>query len=119
MNLIDGSVIEQLVLQIGPQNMRTVVSKVEQDVPVQWQKLVQSCREFDSEHTERQLHSLASMFRSVGLIQIGDALASLEQNLRSGESIDIASINALEVVKLKSMGALTMHMEQELQLAPL
>lgn len=111
--VVDTDVLENLVLHIGAANMRIVVAKVQREVPVLWQELIESSRDRDNEATERHLHVLATVFRSVGLIKIADALVGIEMKLRVGESVDPVWISGLEEVKHVSMEALSLQLERE------
>ena len=104
--LLDQAVLEELKLQIGPDNLKTVLTKVLAEAAQRWQDLIIAERNDDHESIQRHVHSLSSIFRSVGLMHAGDALASIEVQLRAGAKLDVGWIEGLEKAKTNSLEAL-------------
>ena len=116
-DLVDEGVIRELVGQIGVSNLGIVLLKVQREVPTLWDQLVRANQNSDSGNTQRHVHSLASVFRSVGLLHVGDALAGIETKLRQGEEMNPDWISKLERYKEDSLQALSSYMRRELQTA--
>lgn len=114
-DLVDEGVMRELTRQIGVSNLGIVILKVQREVPGLWDQLVRAHQNFDNGSTHRHVHSLASVFRSVGLLHIGDALASIETRLRQGEEMNPDWIAKLERSKEDSLQALSVYMDRELQ----
>ena len=113
-DLVDKGVIRELVGQIGLSNLDILLLKVQHEVPTLWDQMVRANQDSDSSNTQRYVHSLASVFRSVGLLQVGDALAGIETKLRQGEEMNPDWISKLERYKEDSLQALSSYMKKEL-----
>ena len=110
--LVTQSVIDELIRQIGRDNLRIVISKVRTEATQRWDELVTADKQGDKDATKRHVHSLASIFRSVGLMPAGDALGAIETKLRAGEEVPPGWLNELEKLKTDSIIALTEQMEE-------
>lgn len=105
--LVTESVIEELIQQIGRDNLQIVINKVRTEATQRWNELVTADKQGDKDAIQRHVHSLASIFRSVGLMPAGDALGAIETKLRAGEEVLPGWLNELETLKTKSIIALT------------
>jgi two-component system, sensor histidine kinase len=105
-DLVDQAVLEELKRQIGPDNLRTVLSKVLAEAAQRWEELVSADNSGDKAAIQRHVHSLSSIFRSVGLLPAGEAFAAIEVQLRAGAEIDVEWIEGLEQIKTNSLQAL-------------
>ena len=110
--LVTQSVIDKLILQIGHDNLRIVISKVRTEATQRWDELVTAEKQGDKDAIKRHLHSLASIFRSVGLMPVGDALGAIETKLRAEEKVPQGWLNALEKLKTDSIIALAELIEE-------
>jgi len=110
--LVTESVIDELIRQIGRDNLRIVIDKVRTEANQRWDELVVTDKQGDKGATQRHAHSLASIFRSVGLMPAGDALGAIETKLRAGEEVPPGWLNELEKLKTDSIIALTERMEK-------
>lgn len=104
--LADPAVLEDLVRQIGRDNLAIVIDKVRAEAALRWGELVAADKAADAAALQRHVHSLASIFRSVGLIRAGDALKEIEITLRGGERPASGWIEALEPLQSDSLRAL-------------
>jgi len=111
--LVTQSVINELIRQIGPDNLQIVISKVRTEATQRWDELVTANKQGDKDAIKRHVHSLASIFRSVGLMPAGDAVGAIETKLRAGEEVPPGWLNALEKLKTDSIIALTQRMEEQ------
>lgn len=114
--LLNVNVIQDLIAQIGRPNLDIVVAKMERDVAVLWEKLLCASRDADSQRAEQHAHTLASLFRTMGLLPVGDSLAEIEMKLRGGEKLDPGWPDQLELSKRQSLEALQGHIRRDLQL---
>lgn len=108
---IEMDVIRELAAQIGESNLGILVAKVQKDVPILWQQLTDATHCNDQRTILRSIHTLSSIFRSVGLLAIGDTLAGVESKLRMGAELDPQWLGELEPVKYESMQALELFWE--------
>ncbi len=105
--LLHLSVLEELEQQIGRGNLATVVDKVLTEADQRWDELVAAESAGDRATVQRHVHSLASIFRSVGLLEAGDALAAIEISLRAGEELAgdwLATQERLKSTSLRALG---------------
>lgn len=116
--LVTESVIEELIRQIGRDNLLIVISKVRTEATQRWSELVTADKQSNKDAIKRHVHSLASIFRSVGLMPAGDALGAIETKLRAGEEVPPGWLNALEKLKTDSIIALTQRMEEQSASSP-
>ena len=105
-DLFDSDVFEELKRQIGVDNMETVLAKVAAEASQRWTDLVAADACDDEAGVQRNVHSLSSIFRSVGLMQVGDKLASIEGKLRTGEKVEDGWLESLAIIKTESLKAL-------------
>ena len=108
--LVDEAVLQDLIRQIGQDNLRTVIDKVQTEALQRWEELLEADSNGDIPVVQRHVHSLGSIFRSVGLIPGGDAFAAIESKLRAGEELAADWIPALASLKDDSMLALVRYM---------
>ena len=104
--LLDQAVLEELRRQIGPDNLETVLTKVLSEATRRWEDLIIADSNDDHAAMQRHVHSLSSIFRSVGLMHAGDALAAIEVQLRAGAKLDVGWVEGLEKTKTGSLKAL-------------
>ena len=104
--LVDDAVLEDLIRQIGRDNLATVIDKVQVEAATRWDELVAAEKAGDAAALQRHVHSLASIFRSVGLMQAGDAFKEIEIAVRAGERPATGWLAALEPLKAASLCAL-------------
>jgi len=112
--LVSESVINELIRQIGRDNLQIVIGKVRTEASQRWNELLTADKQGDKDATQRHVHSLASIFRSVGLRPAGDALRAIETTLRAGEEVPPGWLRSLEKLKTDSIIALTEKMEEPL-----
>ena len=108
--LVDEAVLQDLIRQIGQDNLRTVIDKVQAEALQRWEELNEAAGNGDKATAQRHVHSLGSIFRSVGLIPAGDAFAAIESKLRAGEELEAGWIPALAPLKDDSVAALGRYM---------
>ena len=104
--LLDQAVLEGLRRQIGPDNLETVLRKVLSEATQRWEDLISAESNGDQAAMQRHVHSLSSIFRSVGLMHAGDALAAIEVKLRAGAKLNVGWVEGLEKAKTDSLNAL-------------
>jgi signal transduction histidine kinase/DNA-binding NarL/FixJ family response regulator len=110
--LVNQAVIDKLTGQIGYDNLLIVISKVRTEATQRWDELIAADKQGDNGATQRHVHSLASIFRSVGLMPIGDALRAIETQLRAGEEVPSGWIDVLERLKNNSIIALVEQIKE-------
>jgi signal transduction histidine kinase/CheY-like chemotaxis protein len=103
---LDQAVLEELRRQIGPDNLETVLRKVLSEATQRWEELISAESNGDDAAMQRLVHSLSSIFRSVGLMHAGDALAAIEVKLRAGGKLNVGWVEGLEKAKTDSLKAL-------------
>ena len=108
--LVDEAVLQDLIRQIGQDNLRTVVDKVQTEALQRWEELREAAGNGDMATAQRHVHSLGSIFRSVGLIPAGDAFAAIESKLRAGEGLEAGWVQNLAPLKDDSVVALGRYM---------
>lgn len=108
--LVDEAVLDELIRQIGQDNLRTVTKKVQTEALQRWEELCEADSEGDMATAQRHVHSLGSIFRSVGLIPAGDALDVIESKMRAGEELPVGWIPGLAPIKDQSLLALDRYM---------
>jgi len=108
--LVDQAVLEELKRQIGPDNLKIVLTKVLAEAAQRWEQLVSADSSGDKVAIQRHVHSLSSIFRSVGLMPAGEVLASIEVQLRAGAEVDVGWIEELEQMKTDSLQALSQQL---------
>lgn len=108
--LVDEAVLQDLIRQIGRDNLRTVVEKVQAEALQRWEELREAAGKGDMAAAQRHVHSLGSIFRSVGLIPAGDAFAAIESKLRASEELDAGWVQNLAPLKDDSVEALGQYM---------
>lgn len=108
--LVDEAVLQDLIRQIGQDNLRTVVDKVQAEALQRWEELREAAGNGDTATAQRHVHSLGSIFRSVGLIPAGDAFAAIESKLRAGEQLEAGWVQHLAPLKDDSVLALGSYM---------
>jgi hypothetical protein len=105
-DLLDLQVLQELTGQIGRDSVDLVVGKVKAEASERWQQLERAVAETDSDSVKLQVHSLASIFSSVGLRVIGTALSEIEADLRTGKSPDPGWLDEMRQLKCDSLVAL-------------
>jgi len=110
--LVDEAVLQDLIRQIGQDNLRTVIDKVQAEAVQRWGELHEASGNGDMAATRRHVHSLGSIFRSVGLTPAGDAFAAVESKLRAGEELAAGWLPALAPLKDDSLLALGRYMAE-------
>ncbi|MEH6580746.1 MAG: response regulator [Halioglobus sp.] len=110
---LDQAVLEELRRQIGPDNLQTVLTKVLSEAAQRWEDLTAAQSSDDYAAIQRHVHSLSSIFRSVGLMRAGDMLASIEVQLRAGAKLDVGWIEGLEKTKTDSLKALNQQLSTQ------
>ena len=108
--LLDQAVLDELRRQIGEDNLKTVLAKVLAEAGQRWDELVTAESSGDRPAFQRHVHSLSSIFGSVGLLPAADALAAIEVQLRGGAEIDVAWIADLKKMKSNSLQALNQQL---------
>jgi signal transduction histidine kinase/DNA-binding response OmpR family regulator len=109
-SLLDKAVLQDLTRQIGEDNLRIVVDKIQAEATQRWEELQHADRNADRPSVQRHVHSLGSIFRSVGLTTAGDDLTAIESILRSGDELPEDWIEALESPVKNSLSALARYM---------
>ena len=110
--LLDQAVLEELRREIGPDNLKIVLTKVLSEAAQRWEDLLIAVSNDNHAAIQRHVHSLSSIFRSVGLMQAGDKLASIEVKLRAGDKLEFGWIDGLEQTKTNSLKALNQLLTQ-------
>lgn len=105
-DLIDMAVIDDLVSQIGKDNLYEVIDKVRSESQTRWQELSEAISENDEDARRRHVHSLQSIFRSIGLTVLGESLAAIELRLRAGEQLEEGWMDTLEETRIASLQVL-------------
>jgi len=106
LKLVDQDVLLDLIEQIGRDNLQLVISKVQTESIQRWHELEIAEAEGDAAAVKRHVHSLASIFRSVGLLTVGDSLGAVEDCLRAGETPAPGWLKELVQLRVDSLGAL-------------
>lgn len=109
--LLDQVVLEELEKQIGTDNLKTVLTKVLTEAAQRWEKLLSGDSSGDKTAIQRHVHSLSSIFRSVGLMPAGDALGKIETELRAGNELVPGWLEEFDQIRAPSMTALTKILE--------
>ncbi|MFT5098231.1 MAG: signal transduction histidine kinase/DNA-binding NarL/FixJ family response regulator [Planctomycetaceae bacterium] len=112
--LVSQPVIDDLIAQIGHDNVRIVISKVRTEATQRWDELVAAEKQKDKKVILLHVHSLGSIFRSVGLMPAGDALRAIETQLRAGEEVPRGWMDALKTLKNRSIIALAAQIKETL-----
>ncbi|MEH6585721.1 MAG: response regulator [Halioglobus sp.] len=100
---LDNDVLEELKRQIGADNLEIVLGKVVAEASQRWTDLIIANDGGDAAGIQRNVHSLSSIFRSVGLMYVGDALAVIEGQLRTGKKVRDGWLQELEISKTESL----------------
>ncbi|MFT4519233.1 MAG: signal transduction histidine kinase/DNA-binding response OmpR family regulator [Halioglobus sp.] len=82
--LVDMAVLDDLLKQIGRDNLQIVIDKVQVEAAQRWNELEIAKAQSDAPAVRRHVHSLSSIFRSVGLMAAGNSLGEVEECLRAG-----------------------------------
>ena len=104
--LVDQNVLIDLIQQIGRDNLQLVIDKVQTESIQRWQELEIAELEGDTSAVKRHVHSLASIFRSVGLLPVGESLSAIEDTLRAGEKPPPGWLQELVQLRADSLDAL-------------
>lgn len=104
--LVDENVLTDLIKQIGSDNLQLVIDNVQTESIQRWQELEIAESEGDTAAVRRHVHSLASIFRSVGLFPVGDSLSAVEDTLRAGEAPAPGWLQELVQLRADSLDAL-------------
>ena len=111
--LLDQVVLLDLEKQIGRVNLHKVFTTVITEVAQRWEELLLAESSGDKSAMQRHVHSLSSIFRSVGLMPAGEACLSVELQLRAGVEIDAARIQGLEGVISRSLNVLDQQLSSK------
>ena len=84
---LDEEVLAQLRAQIGDDNMGVVLDQFGEEVNDRWGSLEAAFRTDDREQLIREVHTLSSTCRSLGLVDAGDNFQALEEDLRASDSM--------------------------------
>ncbi|NQX88372.1 MAG: response regulator [Halioglobus sp.] len=112
LQILDHSILDQLVSEIGCDNVRAVIAQVQTESESRWAELIAAERAGDKEARQRNVHSLASIYRSVGLTYVGDSLGKIELLVRADGELQTGWLEDIEKLKTESMRALTEHIEK-------
>lgn len=104
--LLDQVILDDLKREIGSDNLKLVLTKVLDEAAQRWEELICADNSGDELAIQRHVHSLSSIFRSVGLTTAGEAFASIEEQLRSGSSVNAGWIQQVEAIKIGSLKVL-------------
>ena len=110
--LVDEGILDNLAEQIGCDNLQVVIDKVQAESALRWNELIAADLAGDRVTTQRNVHSLASIFRSVGLISMGDGLGEIEIKLRAGNELLPGWLEEFDQLRRLSMTALTQRLEE-------
>ncbi|MEH6559203.1 MAG: response regulator [Oceanicoccus sp.] len=109
--VLDQAVLEELKIQIGQDNLKTVLTKVLTEATQRWEELIGAQSNGDKVVMQRHVHSLSSIFRSVGLMLAGNALAKIEIELRADNELESGWLAEFDKIRAPSMAALTETLE--------
>lgn len=104
--LIDHQVLYELLRQVGRDNVGLVISNVKKEASQRWLELEEAESMADTDTARLHVHSLASIFRSVGLLAFGESLAEIETCLRAGEVPRAGWLQELRQLRDESLFAL-------------
>jgi signal transduction histidine kinase/DNA-binding response OmpR family regulator len=104
--LIEPKVLLEMVKQIGRENVYLVVAKVKEEALQRWQQLEQAESAADTDALRLHVHSLRSIFSSVGLIAISELLVEIETALRAGGALGPRWLQDMQQLKTDSLVAL-------------
>jgi CheY-like chemotaxis protein len=106
MQLLDREVLGELKAQLGTQNFAIVIEKFREESAERRESMQVESEAGDEVAVAREAHTLASSFRSFGLLVAGDALIKLEQDLKSGKRKDFQfACDDIQVLLSKSLEA--------------
>jgi CheY-like chemotaxis protein len=104
--LIDPNMLLEMVKQIGRKNVDLVAGKVKEEALQRWQQLEQAESDADNDALRLYIHSLRSIFSSVGMIAISEYLLEIETTLRAGGTLRPGWLQSMQQLKTDSMIAL-------------
>ena len=110
--LLDQAVLGELRRQIGPDNLKTVLTRVLTEATQRWDELLSAHGGGDKLAMQRHVHSLSSIFRSVGLMSLGNDLGEIELKLRADDELVPGWLEKLEQPRILSMNLLTERIEE-------
>jgi len=105
-DLIDRKVLHELLIQVGQDNVRTIIKKVKAEALQRWQELEKAESLADKALIRLHVHSLSSIYRSVGLFVIGDELTNIEICLRAGDTPKSGWLEDMQRLRIDSHKAL-------------
>lgn len=106
LKLLDHAVLQELEKQISRDNLVTVLGKVLAEAAQRWDELVSADEADDRAAVQRHVHSLSSIFRSVGLAPAADALGDIEVQLRAGDEVAAGWLDDIAALEAASLDAL-------------
>lgn len=83
---LDEEVLAQLRKQIGDENVSVVLDQFEAEVNDRWHSAEQCFQAGDREQLIREIHTLSSTCRSLGLTDAGEYFQAMEASLRDSDS---------------------------------
>lgn len=104
--LLNNALLDELESQIGRSNLLSVIETFQQEFSVLWEQLTYASQEDNEAQIEKHAHSLSGICRTLGLIKMGDAMANVENTLRSDNCLPEGWMKDLEIRKTKSLLAL-------------
>ncbi|WP_439105579.1 ATP-binding protein [Congregibacter sp.] len=99
-------VLDDLRAQIGDASLATVLDQFESEVQSRWTSYAQATAEGELEAMIREVHTLASTCRSLGLSRAGEHFAALEEQMRESQSAPAGDLSASEQLLQSGLGAL-------------
>lgn len=105
--LIEQRVIDDLISMIGRESLLEVIEKICIESQSRWEELRVAITEEDNDAQRRHVHSLQSIFRSVGVSALGEHLANVETKLRAQETLEHGWLEQLVELRDDSLSALS------------
>ncbi|MEE4278718.1 MAG: response regulator [Halieaceae bacterium] len=81
---LDEAVLATLRAQIGDSNLGTVLDQFRSEVSARWEATRSAWQRDDPDTVRREVHTLSSTCRSLGLLAAGEHFSELEGRLRDG-----------------------------------
>ena len=104
---LNGAVLDELASQIGLLNLENVIRTFHMEFTEKWDDLRSAALAGDTAQIQSNTHALVGICRTVGLFEMGEALAAIEARLREGEPLPRCWLDDLEDMKTPSMSALS------------
>lgn len=109
--LINQRHMDDLISQIGRESLTEVINKICAESQTRWQELAVAIAEEDIEDQQRHVHSLQSIFRSVGLTALGERLAAVEVQLKKQEALEHGWLEMLVGLRDDSLATLKQQLD--------